>query len=72
VDIAVTKNGKPNLDVKKIWIDTAATSHGIKVTQSAPYPVAWILGNVFCLQQVEPDASGPPVSPGFAADTRLC
>jgi|WetSurMetagenome_2_1015567.scaffolds.fasta_scaffold12157_7 hypothetical protein len=45
VDIAVTKNGKPNLDVKKIWIDTAATSCGIKVTQSDTYPVAWIFGN---------------------------
>jgi outer membrane protein W len=45
VDIAVTKNGLPNLDVKKIWIDTAATSCGIKVTQSGPYPAAWILGN---------------------------
>jgi hypothetical protein len=47
VDIAVTKNGKPNLDVKRNWIETAATSCGIKDTQSGPYPVATISGSGF-------------------------
>jgi hypothetical protein len=45
VDIAVRKNGLPNLDVRKIWIDAVATSDGIKVTQSGPYPVARVFGN---------------------------
>ena len=47
VDIAVTKNGKRNLDVKKNWIDTAVTSCGTKDTESGPYPATAIFGSGF-------------------------
>jgi hypothetical protein len=47
VDIAVTKNGKPNLDVKKNWIDTVVTSCGIRDTESGAYPAVAISGSGF-------------------------
>jgi hypothetical protein len=47
VNIAVTKNGKPNLDVKRNWIETAATSCGIKDTGSGPYPAVAFIGSGF-------------------------
>ena len=39
MDIAVKKNGYINLDVKRIWIDTEATSCGVKVTEPTINPV---------------------------------
>lgn len=48
VDIAVTKNGYINLDVKKIWIDTTVkTSAGAKVTDLDINPVVWGIGYGF-------------------------
>ncbi len=40
VDIAVEKNGYSNLDVKRIWIDTEATSRGVEAGKPAIKPVA--------------------------------
>lgn len=48
VDIAVTKNGYINLDVKKIWIDTTVkTAAGVKVTDLDIDPVVWGIGYGF-------------------------
>lgn len=48
VDIAVTKNGYINLDVKKIWIDTTVkTTAGDKVTDLEINPVVWGIGYGF-------------------------
>lgn len=48
VDIAVTKNGYINLDVKKIWIDTTVkTAAGAKVTDLDIDPVVWGIGYGF-------------------------
>lgn len=48
VDIAVTKNGYINLDVKKIWIDTTVkTAAGAKVTDLDINPVVWGIGYGF-------------------------
>ena len=47
VDIAVTKNGYINLDVKKIWIDTAVKSGGVKLTTLDIDPVVWGVGYGF-------------------------
>ena len=48
VDIAVTKNGYLNLDVKKIWIDTTVkTTAGAKVTDLDINPVVWGIGYGF-------------------------
>lgn len=48
VDIAVTKNGYINLDVKKIWIDTTVkTTAGAKVTDLDINPVVWGIGYGF-------------------------
>ncbi|MHB1085876.1 MAG: OmpW/AlkL family protein [Thiobacillus sp.] len=48
VDIAVTKNGYINLDVKKIWINTTVnTTAGAKVTDLDINPVVWGIGYGF-------------------------
>lgn len=48
VDIAVTKNGYINLDVKKIWIDTTVkTTAGATVTELDINPVVWGIGYGF-------------------------
>lgn len=48
VDIAVTKNGYINLDVKKIWIGTTVkTTAGTKVTDLDIDPVVWGIGYGF-------------------------
>ena len=48
VDIAVSKNGYINLDVKKIWIDTTVrTTAGAKVTDLDINPVVWGIGYGF-------------------------
>ena len=48
VDIAITKNGYLNLDVKKIWIDTTVkTTAGAKVTDLDIDPVVWGIGYGF-------------------------
>lgn len=47
VDIAVTKNGYINLDVKKIWIDTDVKSNGVKLTNLEIDPVVWGIGYGF-------------------------
>ncbi len=48
VDIAVTKNGYINLDVKKIWIDTTVKSAaGATVTKLDIDPVVWGIGYGF-------------------------
>ena len=48
VDIAVTKNGYINLDVKKIWIDTTVkTAAGATVTDLDIDPVVWGIGYGF-------------------------
>lgn len=48
VDIAVSKNGYINLDVKKIWIDTTVkTTAGVKVTDLDINPVVWGVGYGF-------------------------
>ena len=48
VDIAVTKNGYINLDVKKIWIDTTVkTTAGATVTDLDINPVVWGIGYGF-------------------------
>lgn len=48
VDIAVTKNGYVNLDVKKIWIDTTVkTSAGAFVSSLDIDPVVWGVGYGF-------------------------
>src|SRR5574340_304095 len=48
VDIAVTKNGYINLDVKKIWIDTTVkTAAGATVTDLDLNPVVWGIGYGF-------------------------
>ncbi len=49
VDIAVTKNGYINLDVKKIWIDTTVKSAttGAKVADLDIDPVVWGIGYGF-------------------------
>ena len=48
VDTAVTKNGYFNLDVKKIWRVTAATSSVALVTEPAVNPVCGpVDGGVF-------------------------
>ncbi|KVW98900.1 OmpW/AlkL family protein [Thiobacillus denitrificans] len=47
VDIAVTKNGYINLDVKKIWIDTDVKSGGVKLTTLDIDPVVWGIGYGF-------------------------
>jgi hypothetical protein len=43
VDIAVTKNGYSNLDVKTIWTGTAATRSNAEVTQPDTSPVAGLV-----------------------------
>lgn len=45
VDIAVKKNGYSNLDVKRIWIDTEATSRGVEATEPAINPTVGLIGN---------------------------
>ena len=47
VDIAVTKNGYINLDVKKIWINTDVKSGGTKLTNLEINPVVWGVGYGF-------------------------
>lgn len=48
VDIAVTKNGYLNLDVKKIWIDTTVkTTAGAHVSSLDIDPVVWGVGYGF-------------------------
>ncbi|HRK78881.1 MAG TPA: OmpW family outer membrane protein [Thiobacillus sp.] len=47
VDIAVTKNGYINLDVKKIWIDTDVKSNGVKLTHLDINPWVWGIGYGF-------------------------
>lgn len=48
VDIAVTKNGYLNLDVKKIWIDTTVkTTGGAYVSSLDIDPVVWGIGYGF-------------------------
>lgn len=47
VDIAVTKNGYINLDVKKIWIDTDVEANGAKLTKLDIDPVVWGIGYGF-------------------------
>lgn len=48
VDIAVTKNGYINLDIKKIWIDTTVkTAAGATVTDLDINPVVWGIGYGF-------------------------
>jgi outer membrane protein len=47
VDIAVSKNGYINLDVKKIWIDTEVTAGGVKLTDLGIDPVVWGIGYGF-------------------------
>jgi len=47
VDIAVTKNGYINLDVKKIWIDTDVKNNGVKLTTLEINPVVWGIGYGF-------------------------
>ncbi|MEW5967632.1 MAG: OmpW family outer membrane protein [Pseudomonadota bacterium] len=48
VDIAVTKNGYLNLDVKKIWIDTTVkTTAGANVSSLDIDPVVWGIGYGF-------------------------
>jgi len=48
VDIAVTKNGYLNLDVKKIWIDTTVkTAADETVTNLEINPVVWGIGYGF-------------------------
>lgn len=48
VDIAVTKNGSINLDVKKIWIGTSVkTTAGAKITDLDIDPVVWGIGYGF-------------------------
>ncbi len=47
VDIAVTKNGYINLDVKKIWIDTDVKSGGAQLTHLEINPVVWGVGYGF-------------------------
>ena len=45
VDIAVEKNGYSNLDVKRIWIDSPATSRGGETNKPAIEPVAGFAGS---------------------------
>ena len=45
VDIAVKKNGYSNLDVKRIWIDTEATSCGVEATEPDLNPMAGLVGS---------------------------
>lgn len=47
VDIAVSKNGYLNLDVKKIWIDTDVKLDGAKLTNLEINPVVWGIGYGF-------------------------
>lgn len=47
VDIAVTKNGYINLDVKKIWINTDVKSGGVKLTTLDIDPMVWGIGYGF-------------------------
>lgn len=47
VDVAVTKNGYLNLDVKKIWIDTDVKAGGAKLTNLEINPVVWGIGYGF-------------------------
>ena len=47
VDIAVTKNGYLNLDVKKIWINTDVKLDGAKLTNLEINPVVWGIGYGF-------------------------
>ena len=47
VDIAVTKNGYLNLDVKKIWINTDVKSGGAKLTTLDIDPMVWGIGYGF-------------------------
>jgi outer membrane protein len=47
VDIAVTKNGYINLDVKKIWINTDVKSDGAKLTTLDIDPMVWGIGYGF-------------------------
>lgn len=47
VDIAVTKNGYINLDVKKIWISTDVKVDGAKLTTLDIDPMVWGIGYGF-------------------------
>jgi len=47
VDIAISKNGYINLDVKKIWIDTEVKAGGVKLTDLGIDPVVWGIGYGF-------------------------
>jgi outer membrane protein len=47
VDIAVGKNGYINLDVKKIWIDTAVKANGVELTELGIDPYVWGIGYGF-------------------------
>ena len=45
MDIAVKKNGYSNLDVKRIWIDTEATSRGVEAPEPDLNPMAGLVGS---------------------------
>jgi len=47
VDIAITKNGYLNLDVKKIWIETDVKAGGAKLTTLNIDPLVWGIGYGF-------------------------
>lgn len=47
VDIAITKNGYLNLDVKKIWIETDVKAGGAKLTTLDIDPLVWGIGYGF-------------------------
>lgn len=47
VDIAITKNGYLNLDVKKIWIETDVKAGGAKLTTLDTDPLVWGIGYGF-------------------------
>ena len=43
--IAVEKNGYSNLDVKRIWIGTKATSRGVEIAESPVNPAGGRVGS---------------------------
>lgn len=43
--IAVEKNGYSNLDVKRIWIGTKATSRGVEIAESPANPAGGRVGS---------------------------
>ena len=44
MDIAVTKHGLSNLDVKRNWSDPAATSDGLSIPEPDAYPAVAFRG----------------------------